>query len=588
MKKAVSVLLALLLLWVSGPSVANAAEDLEENRVAVGDLQTDDAFYLGSYPQTRVTDTQLIVTLNQLDITMESYGYLVNTTEEVGMTYGDVLYEGVRYRKVHIGNTYRPRDITEARNSFSVIDDHKDSVYKYNSNYWFRWEPVKWLVINHTAQGVTAVSDCILDAQSYHNAPAVSINWRDSDIRKWLNTTMWHALFSEGDKAKIVKTDVENPGNPAGGNFIGYSENTLDYLWLLDISELTKENGFGTYPVYNGKGTQYLAIKLMPNVTDYSFCQGMPVLHDTNQNPKSTGYFYLRTVYAPDSSAQHKACYVEDYGRIRQQGLKITMPEGVRPCVTLDAAALVSLTAEMEDDRPCTHPNTLSRVTKPASFQLDGTRQTVCAGCGEVLGTQRINAIETIKLTKKSLLYTNSEQDAPSVQITDSEGKEISPEDYTLTCVSRADGKESSAVKNIGQYKLRVDFRNDYSGTRELYFSVKPQNMKITSVGDTTAGYRVNWKANGAVTGYEVEFSLNSSFARNVQRFSTDEKNCCTCLFRRSSLPQAKLSRLRGKRYYVRIRSYKVVQVDGGEAYMYSPWSRSVPVTPAASLKKAK
>lgn len=70
------------------------------------DFSTGETFEMGMYPQTKVEDESLIRILNDLQITMFSYDYVRYVTNgnnhvECNMNYGDVVYNGEKYRKVY-------------------------------------------------------------------------------------------------------------------------------------------------------------------------------------------------------------------------------------------------------------------------------------------------------------------------------------------------------------------------------------------------------------------------------------------------------------------------------------------------------
>ena len=79
---------------------------------------------------------------------------------------------------------------------------------------------------------------------------------------------------------------------------------------------------------------------------------------------------------------------------------------------------------------------------------------------------------------------------------------------------------------------------------------------------------KVTWKKNAAATGYEVQYATSSKF-KSVKKVKI--KKAAT-----TSTTVSKLTK--GKKYYVRIRTYKTVS---GKNY-YSGWSKAK----AAVIKK--
>lgn len=186
MAKAVSLLLALVMVLAAGPlagfsglteragltaPVAQAADN--EGGSGSGDsgtgsgatLQVGDVIEFGTYPQTRVTDRYFV---NSLDAFSESlpeqnYGYTYNGNKTLNMVYKDFFYQGVKYRGVKIGQ-YRPITID---NSASAGNSYQDeNGYELNKWYYFKYEPLRWLVLD-PEQGMV-ICDSVIDSQIFH------------------------------------------------------------------------------------------------------------------------------------------------------------------------------------------------------------------------------------------------------------------------------------------------------------------------------------------------------------------------------------------------------------------------------------
>lgn len=68
----------------------------------------------------------------------------------------------------------------------------------------------------------------------YHREPQ-EVTWEGCDLRRWLNTVLLPLSFSEAERARILPTVVENPGNPQFGSSGG--ADTEDRLFLLSVEE---------------------------------------------------------------------------------------------------------------------------------------------------------------------------------------------------------------------------------------------------------------------------------------------------------------------------------------------------------------
>lgn len=165
-------------------------------------------------------------------------------------------------------------------------------------------------------------------------------------------------------------------------------------------------------------------------------------------------------------------------------------------------------------------------------------------------------SIKKIKLSKTSYVYDGKVK-KPSVTVYDSNGKKIDAKYYT---VSYAKGR-----KNVGRYTVKVTAKGNYKGTLSSSFTIKP---KATSISKLTAGkkkFTVKWKKQAVQsTGYQIQHSTSSKF-----------KNAKTVTVSNSKATSKKISKLKAKKkYYVRVRTYKTIKVNGKSKRIYASWSK--------------
>ncbi|MGN0457994.1 MAG: leucine-rich repeat protein [Eubacterium sp.] len=192
-----------------------------------------------------------------------------------------------------------------------------------------------------------------------------------------------------------------------------------------------------------------------------------------------------------------------------------------------------------------------------ATTSKNGSVVTKCSVCGAVKSKSTIYYPKTISLSTTSYTYDGKVK-KPSVKVVGSNGKTISSSNYT---VSYASGR-----KNVGKYAVKVTFKGNYSGTKTLYFTIKP---KATSISSLTAGskkFTVKWKKQSTqTTGYQIQYSTSSKFS-----------NAKTVIVSKNSTTSKTISKLSAKKkYYVRVRTYKTV----GSTKYYSSWSSAKSVT---------
>ena len=234
------------------------------------------------------------------------------------------------------------------------------------------------------------------------------------------------------------------------------------------------------------------------------------------------------------------------------------------------------------------HTHNLTLVAAKAATCTEGGKEAYykCEGCGkfyeDVLGTKEITDLaswgniakiahttkqtvtkaSSIKLKATSLTY-NGKVRTPKVIVKDRTGKPlVKNTDYT---VSYAKGR-----KYVGKYAVKITFKGKYSGTKTLYFTIKPKATSISSLKAGSKKFTVKWKKQATqTTGYQVQYSASSKFSKAK-----------TVTVGKNTTVSKKISKLSGKKkYYVRVRTYKTVKINGKSIRIYSGWSKAKAVT---------
>ena len=234
------------------------------------------------------------------------------------------------------------------------------------------------------------------------------------------------------------------------------------------------------------------------------------------------------------------------------------------------------------------HTHNLTLVAAKAATCTEGGKEAYykCEGCGkfyeDVLGTKEITDLaswgniakiahttkqtvtkaSSIKLKATSLTY-NGKVRTPKVIVKDRTGKTlVKNTDYT---VSYAKGR-----KYVGKYAVKITFKGKYSGTKTLYFTIKPKATSISSLKAGSKKFTVKWKKQATqTTGYQVQYSASSKFSKAK-----------TVTVGKNTPVSKKISKLSGKKkYYVRVRTYKTVKINGKSIRIYSGWSKAKTVT---------
>ena len=204
---------------------------------------------------------------------------------------------------------------------------------------------------------------------------------------------------------------------------------------------------------------------------------------------------------------------------------------------------------------------TKQTVTK-ATPTANGKIVNYCSVCKKTLSTTVIPKASSIKLKATSLTY-NGKVRTPKVIVKDRTGKTlVKNTDYT---VSYAKGR-----KYVGKYAVKITFKGKYSGTKTLYFTIKPKATSISSLKAGSKKFTVKWKKQATqTTGYQVQYSASSKFSKAK-----------TVTVGKNTTVSKTISKLSGKKkYYVRVRTYKTVKINGKSIRIYSGWSKAKTVT---------
>lgn len=203
----------------------------------------------------------------------------------------------------------------------------------------------------------------------------------------------------------------------------------------------------------------------------------------------------------------------------------------------------------------CTHNYQASVI--PATTKSNGSIEEVCAKCGEKK-SQTIHQISSVNLSKTSYTY-NGKLRKPAISIIDTQGSSLmNGKDY------RVSYPDISAQAGI--YQVKIDFIGNYYGSVNKQFKVLPKSISFTKVTSKKKGIALKWKKTAADCGYEIAYSTSKKFTRKSSHIID---------VRKSRTISKTISRLKPKqRYYIRIRTYKNVTLNGKTTKLYSGWSK--------------
>ena len=252
--------------------------------------------YIGKYPQTKITENELI---SELEI--------INDTNELGY----IEYNGNEYQKYY------------------------NRILKNND--YFLIEPIKWKILEKNNNTCKIISELILDYSVFYedylynrtinNNTVYPNSYEFSNIRAWLNgydgssydvynytgKGFIDRAFTEEERKSINETNIDNSASTTESQKNEYScNNTLDKIYLLSYQE--------GYNYFTSKAER------KAKVTDYAKVRGV--------NKFSDGYahFWLRS---PSCKYNYAANLVFFNGEINSQTLIGSFNAGVRPVIEI-------------------------------------------------------------------------------------------------------------------------------------------------------------------------------------------------------------------------------------------------------------
>ncbi|MCI6858023.1 MAG: DUF6273 domain-containing protein [Eubacterium sp.] len=222
---------------------------VEDSSMEAGQKVTWDCIWFGIYPQTEIVDQASTCGTHGKDWGEESdyevNANLYNILKGISGwdSNGDVIVDGKKYRRIkHSDVTF---DSTHEDDDFLKYHyEWKDSI----TYHYFRYEPIKWRIINVSGNKSLLLSDKALDDQRY-NTELTDVTWETSTIRSWMNgygssenaqginyNNFINNAFTSEEQNAIFATNVVNEDNinygTKGGNI------TNDKIFLLSESEV--------------------------------------------------------------------------------------------------------------------------------------------------------------------------------------------------------------------------------------------------------------------------------------------------------------------------------------------------------------
>lgn len=201
--------------------------------------------------------------------------------------------------------------------------------------------------------------------------------------------------------------------------------------------------------------------------------------------------------------------------------------------------------------------HTPEKKLTPAKPGSNGKNVTICSVCKTVLKQDTIYAHKILKLSKERYVYDGKVK-KPAIKVTDNKRKVISGSFYKVSYQNN---------KKVGKATVTVKFQGNYSGILKKTFEICPKGTSISSVKSGKKSMTVKWKKQASQTsGYEIVYTADASFGK---------KNTKTAVIKSNKTTVKEIKGLKpGKKYYVKVRTYKEVKSGTKKVRIYSDWSK--------------
>lgn len=322
MKKILSLVLAISILAGICPifnfTVKSSATDI--SKMKVGDI-----IEFGSYPQTKVADDSLINSLNTIKKNWTYFDFLYQKLVPVSpeepnrkkrsdymsediIKYADVEYGGEKYRAVAFDT-----DLYKEYSDDYRLSNSKFSGYKSSVTYYFKFEPLKWRVIDPIDGFVISIN--AIDARAFNEktfyvpdeenrnnehyykdetCQEFADDYGKCDLRDWLNGAFYETSFNNEEKEAINLTECENSASVRVNGYISYHrefdfEPSYDKVFLMSSVEIgNPDYGFVNH-VQKADNARIFG------ATDYAEAIGMDSILSDIVNKRVVDEYWLRT-----------------------------------------------------------------------------------------------------------------------------------------------------------------------------------------------------------------------------------------------------------------------------------------------------
>ncbi|MCR5349954.1 MAG: InlB B-repeat-containing protein [Acholeplasmatales bacterium] len=243
---------------------------------------TEGYYEFGSYPQSDASESEaetlnnLVGTYDNLNEGYEfiSYGYYYNGSEKDWWKYIDIDLDSDGF------NDFRGVYIEGQERGYQL------DYYEAGVIHWFKYEPIKWSLIDSNGTDALLFSNGVLDSQEINNRVnnGTYANYIDSYMNNWLNNTFYNTAFNKFERPYIKSSTINNNTESTDSNI--KTDDLTTKIFLLSSYEV---NSY--YPTQSER--------IVSTGTNYADSQG---LYDYN-----SAWWWTRTPSTENSKVVHIA-----------------------------------------------------------------------------------------------------------------------------------------------------------------------------------------------------------------------------------------------------------------------------------------
>lgn len=271
---------------------------IPDDSLKAGQRTTWNCIWFGSYPQSEVTKAD---------------GTIYNTLKNKFNwdSNGDGYVGKNKYRRV------ARKDVEYPAN------------WENNQDYrYFKYEPVKWRVLNVDGEKALLVADKALDLKPYHNT-YTDVTWETCSLRSWLNNEFINSAFLANERSAIPSTTVKAESSirpTTDGNKVDGGKDTTDKIFILSFSEVSGKYGFRSVDDLDSYGDHDEAKKCDMTNFAYAFTSSWA-------EEKEDCYWWIRN----PGDYSYLAVISGENGRVLGYGNGVNASQpAVRPALYLD------------------------------------------------------------------------------------------------------------------------------------------------------------------------------------------------------------------------------------------------------------